>query len=86
MAILNVLSKKKKEHKVTYKRGGRCLQIDYNLWRKNSRDQKLKSHDGRVCSQAALNGSSPLEIKSIKENRFEKVFKFRWCKLKRILL
>ncbi|MDM5112198.1 hypothetical protein, partial [Aeromonas caviae] len=36
MAVVNTYFKKREEHRVTYKSGGRCTQVDYILYRRCS--------------------------------------------------
>ena len=84
LAILNTYFKKKDEHRVTYKSGGKTTQVDYVMYRrrnlKEMSDCKVivseyiaKQHRMVVCKMAF----------TVKKKKAEKVKpKIRWWKLK----
>ena len=85
MAVLNTYFRKKEEHMVTYKSGGRCTQVDYVMCRRShlkeigdckvvAGDSVARQHRMVVCRMA-------LEVKK-KRKRVRTEKKIRWWKLK----
>ena len=84
LAILNTYFKKKDEHRVTYKSGGKSTQVDYVMWRRRNLKEMCdckvilnecvaKQHRMVVCKMALM----------VKKKKAEKVKpKIRWWKLK----
>ncbi|KAI5606516.1 hypothetical protein C0J50_2015 [Silurus asotus] len=82
IAVVNTYFKKKEEHRVTYKNGGRCTQMDYMLCRrcnlKEIGDSKVLAGDS-VSTHWMVVCSMVLEVKK-KRVRMER--RIRWWKLK----
>ncbi|KAI5615210.1 hypothetical protein C0J50_10893 [Silurus asotus] len=90
MAVVNTYFKKKEDHRVTYKSGGRCTQVDYMLCRrcnlkeigdckvlavsKDCKDSVARQHRMVVCRMV-------LEVKK-KRRRVRTERRIRWWKLK----
>ena len=84
LAIVNTYFKKKDEHRVTYKSGGKSTQVDYVMCRRRNLKEMCnckvivnecvaKQHCMVVCKMALI----------VKKKKAEKVKpKIRWCKLK----
>ena len=84
LAIVNTYFKKKDEHRVTYKSGGKSTQVDYVMCRKRNLKEMCdckvilnecvaKQHSMVVCKMALM----------VKKKKAEKVkSKIRWWKLK----
>ena len=84
LVIVNTYFKKKDEHRVTYKSGGKNTQVDYVMCRKRNLKEMCdckvilnecvaKQHRMVVCKMALI----------VKKKKAEKVNpKIRWCKLK----
>ena len=78
LAIVNTYFKKKDEHRVTYKSGGKSTQVDYVMCRRRNLKEILhkclaKQHRRVVCKMVFM----------VKKKKAEKVKpKIRWWKLK----
>ena len=86
LAVFNTYFKKKHEHRVAYKSGGKNTLVDYVMWRrrnlKEMYDYKLivnecvaKQHRMVVCKMALMVKKKSRESKKVKP-------KIRWWKLK----
>ena len=83
LAIVNTYFKKKHEHRVAYKSGGKSTQIDYVMCRRNLKEMRdctvmvnecvAKQHRIVVCKMALM-------VKMKKEQKVKP--KIRWWKLK----
>ncbi|XP_051782811.1 uncharacterized protein LOC127527635 [Erpetoichthys calabaricus] len=85
MAFVNTYFKKREEHRVTYKSGGRCTQVDYILCRrvnlKEIEDCKVVAGEIVVKQHRMVVCRMTLEIKKGKRVRAEP--RIKWWKLKR---
>ena len=84
LAIVNTFFKKKYEHRVTYKSGGKNIQADYVMCRRTNRKEMCnckvmvnecvaKQHSMVLCKMALV----------VKKKKAEKIkLKIRWWKLK----
>ena len=83
MALVNTYFKKKDEHRVTYKSGGRSTQIDFILCRrcnlKEFSDCKVVPGESVAKQHRVLIGKVSLEVKMRKKLKTEP--KIRWWKL-----
>ena len=83
MAIVNTFFKKKREHLVTYKSGGRCSQIDYFLY-KRSRLLEVKNckviPGDHVAPQHRLL-CMDLNLKRERKSKMKGIRKIRWYRL-----
>ncbi|KAI5629253.1 hypothetical protein C0J50_8152, partial [Silurus asotus] len=87
MAVLNTYFKKKEDHRVMYKSGGRCTQVDCVLCRRCklkeigdyckvlAGDSVARQHQMVVCRMA-------LEVKKERRRRVRTERRIRWWKLK----
>ncbi|KAI5615411.1 hypothetical protein C0J50_10766 [Silurus asotus] len=85
MAVVNTYFKKKEDHRVTYRSGGRCTQVDYVLCRrcnlKEIGDCKVLAGDSVARQHRMVVCRMVLEAKKKKRNvRIER--RIRWWKLK----
>ncbi|XP_051784793.1 uncharacterized protein LOC127528352 [Erpetoichthys calabaricus] len=84
MAVMNTYFKKREEHSVTYKSGGRCTQVDYILCRrvnlKETEDCKVVAGESAVKQHRMVVCRMTLEIKKRKRVRPEP--RIKWWKLK----
>ncbi|KAI5086660.1 hypothetical protein C0J45_23939, partial [Silurus meridionalis] len=85
MAVVNTYFKKKEDHRVTYKSGGRCTQVDYVLCRrcnlKEIGDCKVLAGDSVARQHRMVVCGMVLEEKKKRRNvRIER--RIRWWKLK----
>ncbi|XP_051784813.1 uncharacterized protein LOC127528357 [Erpetoichthys calabaricus] len=85
MAVVNTYFKKREENRVTYKSGGRCTQVDYNLCRrvnlKEIEDCKVVAGENVVKQRRMVVCRMTLEIKKRKRERAEP--RIKWWKLKK---
>ncbi|XP_051775304.1 uncharacterized protein LOC127525948 [Erpetoichthys calabaricus] len=85
MAVVNTYFKKREEHRVTYKSGGRCTQVDYILCRrvdlKEIEDCKVVAGESVVKQHRMVVCRMMLEIKKRKRVRVEP--RIKWWKLKK---
>ncbi|XP_051775811.1 craniofacial development protein 2-like [Erpetoichthys calabaricus] len=85
MAVVNTYFKKREEHRVTYKSGGRCTQVDYILCRrvdlKEIEDCKVVAGESVVKQHRMVVCRMTLEIKKRKRVRAEP--RIKWWKLKK---
>ncbi|KAF7698330.1 hypothetical protein HF521_004840, partial [Silurus meridionalis] len=85
MAVVNTYFKKKEDHRVTYKSGGRCTQVDYVLCRrcnlKEIGDCKVLARDSVARQQQMVVCRMVLEVKK-KRRRVKTKRRIRWWKLK----
>ncbi|KAI5624691.1 hypothetical protein C0J50_15497 [Silurus asotus] len=85
MAVVNTYYKKKDGHKVTYKSGGRCKQVDYVLCSrcnlKEIGDCKVLAGDSVARQHRMVVGRMVLEAKK-KRRRVRTERRIRWWKLK----
>ncbi|KAK4328611.1 hypothetical protein Pmani_000982 [Petrolisthes manimaculis] len=83
MAVVNTYFKKKEEHRITYKSGGRSTQVDYILCRRGNLkefgDCKVVPGESVAKQHRVLIGKMSLEIKKRKAVRAEP--RIRWWKL-----
>lgn len=84
MSVINTYFKKKDEHRVTYKSGGRCTQVDYVLCRrcklKEIKDCKVVARDCVARQHRMVVYRMTLELKKRKRVRTEP--RIQWWKLK----
>ncbi|KAF7688155.1 hypothetical protein C0J45_21398 [Silurus meridionalis] len=84
MAVVNTYFKKD-DHRVTYKSGGRCTQVDYVLCRrcnlKEIRDRKVLAGDSVARQHRMVVCRIVLEVKK-KRRRVKTERRIRWWKLK----
>ena len=85
MALVNTFYKKKEEHRITYKSGGRSSQIDYILYRRNKlkemTDCKVIAGESVATQHRVLVCRMTLKVRRTKMGaRRER--KIRWWKLK----
>ncbi|KAI5107981.1 hypothetical protein C0J45_1575 [Silurus meridionalis] len=84
MAVVNTYFKKKEHHRVTYKSGGRCTQVDYVLCRRCSLkeigDCKVLAGDSVARQHQMVACRIVLEVKKRRRLRSERII--RWWKLK----
>ncbi|KAI5628469.1 receptor tyrosine-protein kinase erbB-3 precursor [Silurus asotus] len=85
MAVVNTYFKKKEDHRVTYKSGGRCTQVDYVLCRrcnlKEIGDCKVLAGDSVARQHRMVVCRMVLEVKK-KRRRVRTERRIRWWKLK----
>ncbi|KAI5092204.1 hypothetical protein C0J45_17835 [Silurus meridionalis] len=85
MAVVNTYFKKKEDHRVTYKSGGRCTQVDYVLCRrcnlKEIGDCKVLARDSVARQHRMVVCTMVLEVKK-KRMRVKTERRIRWWKLK----
>ncbi|KAI5620152.1 hypothetical protein C0J50_20287 [Silurus asotus] len=85
MAVVNTYFKKKEDHRVTYKSGGRCTQVDYVLCRrcnlKEIGDCKVLVGDSVARQHRMVVCRMVLEVKK-KKRRVRTERRIRWWKLK----
>ncbi|XP_051789178.1 uncharacterized protein LOC127529475 [Erpetoichthys calabaricus] len=85
MAVVNMYFKKREEHRVTYKSGGRCTQVDYILCKrvdlKEIKDCKVVAGECVVKQHRMVVCRMTLEIKKRKRVRAEP--RIKWWKLKK---
>ncbi|XP_051784559.1 craniofacial development protein 2-like [Erpetoichthys calabaricus] len=85
MAVVNTYFKKREEHKVTYKSGSRCTQVDYILCRrvnlKAIEDYKVVAGESVVKQHRMVVCRMTLEIKKRKRVRAEP--RIKWWNLKK---
>ncbi|KAI5630562.1 hypothetical protein C0J50_7584 [Silurus asotus] len=85
MAVVNTYFKKKEDHRVTYKSGGRCTQVDYVLCRrcnlKEIGDCKVLAGDSVARQHRMVVCRMVLEAKK-KRRRVRTERRIRWWKLK----
>ncbi|KAI5623886.1 hypothetical protein C0J50_16567 [Silurus asotus] len=85
MAVVNTYFKKKEDHRVTYKSGGRCTQVDYVLCRrcnlKEIGDCKVLAGDSVARQHRMVVCRMVLEAK-MKRRRVRTERRIRWWKLK----
>ncbi|KAI5630223.1 hypothetical protein C0J50_10298 [Silurus asotus] len=85
MAVVNTYFKKKEDHRVTYKSGGRCTQVDYVLCRrcnlKEIGDCKVLAGDSVARQHRMVVCRMVLEAKK-KRRRVRTDRRIRWWKLK----
>ncbi|KAF7710092.1 hypothetical protein HF521_008964 [Silurus meridionalis] len=85
LAVVNTYFKKKEEHRVTYKSGERCTQVDYVLCRrcnlKEIGDCKVLARDSVARQHRLLVCRMVLEVKK-KRRRVRTERRIRWWKLK----
>ncbi|KAI5085613.1 hypothetical protein C0J45_23671 [Silurus meridionalis] len=85
MAVVNTYFKKKEDHRVTYKSGGRCTQVDYVLCRrcnlKKIGDCKVRAGDNVARQHRMVVCRMVLEVKK-KRRRVGTERRIRWWKLK----
>ncbi|KAI5610593.1 hypothetical protein C0J50_5099 [Silurus asotus] len=85
IAVVNTYFKKKEDHRVTYKSGGRCTQVDYVLCRrcnlKEIRDCKVLAGDSVDRQHWIVACRMVLEVKK-KRGRVRTERRIRWWKLK----
>ncbi|KAI5609712.1 hypothetical protein C0J50_5692 [Silurus asotus] len=85
MAVVNTYLKKKEDHKVTYKSGGRCTQVDYVLCRrynlKEIGDCKVLAGDSVARQHRMVVCRMILEVKK-KRTSVRTERRIRWWKLK----
>ena len=83
MAIVNTFFKKKREHLITYKSGGRCSQIDYLLYKRSRllevRNCKVIPGD-HVAPQHRL-VCMDLKLKRERKTKMKTVRKIKWYRL-----
>ncbi|KAI5611767.1 hypothetical protein C0J50_1408 [Silurus asotus] len=86
MAVVNTYFKKKEDHRVTYKSGGRCTQVDYVLCRrcnlKEIGDCKVLAGDSVARQHRMVVCRMVLEVKK-KRMRVRTERRIRWWKLKK---
>ncbi|KAI5622211.1 hypothetical protein C0J50_18273 [Silurus asotus] len=86
MAVVNTYFKKKEDHRVTYKSGGRCTQVDYVLYRrcnlKEIGDCKVLAGDSVARQHRMVVCRMVLEAKKKKSSRVRTERRIRWWKLK----
>ncbi|KAG2457342.1 CFDP2 protein, partial [Polypterus senegalus] len=84
-AVVNTYFKKREEHRMTYKSGGRCTQVDYILCRrvdlKEIEDCKVVAGESVVKQHRMVVCRMALEIKKRKRVRAEP--RINWWKLKK---
>ncbi|KAI5105881.1 hypothetical protein C0J45_3578 [Silurus meridionalis] len=84
MAVVNTYFKKKEDHRVTYKSGGKCTQLDYVLCRrcnlKEIGDCKVLAGDSVARQHRMVVCRMVLEAKNRRRVRTER--RIRWWKLK----
>ncbi|XP_065646357.1 uncharacterized protein LOC136076811 [Hydra vulgaris] len=84
MAVINTYFKKKEEHRVRYKSGGRGTQVDYILYRRRNlkevSDCKVVPGESVAKQHRMVIGKMVLEVKKKKRVRAEP--KIKWWKLK----
>ncbi|KAI5613467.1 hypothetical protein C0J50_11355 [Silurus asotus] len=85
MAVVNTYFKKKEDHRVTYRSGGKCTQVDYVLCRrcnlKEIGDCKVLAGDSVAGQHRMVVCRMLLEVKKKRRNvRIER--RIRWWKLK----
>ncbi|KAI5625327.1 hypothetical protein C0J50_15186 [Silurus asotus] len=85
MALVNMYFKKKDDHRVTYKSGGRCTQVDYVLCRrcnlKEIGDCKVLAGDSLARQHRMVVCRMVLQVKK-KRRRVRTERRIRWWKLK----
>ncbi|KAI5089302.1 histone H4 transcription factor [Silurus meridionalis] len=85
MAVVNTYFKKKEDHRVTYKSGGRCTQVDYVLCRrcnlKEIGDCKVLAGDSVARQHRMVVCRMVLEAR-MKRRRVRTERRIRWWKLK----
>ncbi|XP_051791150.1 uncharacterized protein LOC127529918 [Erpetoichthys calabaricus] len=85
MAVVNTYFNKREEHRVTYKSGGRCTQVDYILCRrvdlKETKDCKVVAGESVGKQHRMVACRMTLEIKKRKRVRAEP--RIKWWKLKK---
>ncbi|KAG7488682.1 hypothetical protein MATL_G00037740 [Megalops atlanticus] len=85
MAVVNIYFKKREEHRVTYKSGGRCAQVDYILCRrcnlKEIGDCKVVTGENAAKQHWMVVCRMTLEIKKRKRGKAEP--RIKWWKLKK---
>ncbi|XP_051784638.1 uncharacterized protein LOC127528037 [Erpetoichthys calabaricus] len=85
MAVVNTYFKKRVKHRVMYKSGGRCTQLDYILYRrvnlKDIEDCKVVAGESVVKQHKMVVCRMTLEIKKRKRVRAEP--RIKWWKLKK---
>ncbi|KAI5098121.1 hypothetical protein C0J45_11848 [Silurus meridionalis] len=85
MAVVNTYFKKKKDHRVTYKSGGRCTQVDYVVCRrcnlKEIGDCKVLAGDSVARQHRMVVCRMVLVVKK-KRRRVRTDRRIRWWKLK----
>ncbi|KAI5094339.1 hypothetical protein C0J45_16063 [Silurus meridionalis] len=86
MAVVNTYFKKKEDHRVTYKSGGRCTQVDYVLCRrcnlKEIGDCKVLAGDSVARQHRMVVCRMVLEVKKKRRRRERTKRRIRWWKLK----
>ncbi|KAI5615915.1 hypothetical protein C0J50_8646 [Silurus asotus] len=86
MAVVNTYLKNKEDHRVMYKSGGRCTQLDYVLCRrcnlKEIGDCKVLAGDSVARQHWMVVCRMVLEVKK-KRRRVRTVRRIRWWKLKK---
>ena len=84
MAVVNTYFRKREEHRVTYKSGGRCTQVDYILCRRGSlkeiADCKVVAGESVARQHRMVVCKMTLEIRKRRRARAEP--KIKWWKLK----
>ncbi|KAI5096498.1 hypothetical protein C0J45_13392 [Silurus meridionalis] len=85
MAVVNTYFKKKEDNRVTYKSGGRCIQVDCVLCRrcnlKKIGDCKVLAGDSVARQHRMVFCRMVLEVKK-KRRRVKTERRIRWWKLK----
>ncbi|KAI5097526.1 hypothetical protein C0J45_12835 [Silurus meridionalis] len=85
MAVVNTYFQKKEDHRVTYKSGGRCTQVDYVLCRrcnlKEIGDCKVLAGDSVARQHRMVDYRLALKVKK-KRRRMRTKRRIRWWKLK----
>ncbi|XP_066964336.1 uncharacterized protein [Macrobrachium rosenbergii] len=85
MAIVNTFFKKKREHLITYRSGGRCSQIDYFLYK------RIKLGEVKNCTVIPGDHVAPqhrllcmdLKLKRERKTKAKGIRKIKWYKLVR---
>ncbi|KAI5614609.1 hypothetical protein C0J50_8947 [Silurus asotus] len=87
MAEVNTYIKKKDEHRVTYKSGGRCTQVDYDLCGrcnlKEIGDCKVLTRDSVARQHRMVVCKMVLEVKKKKRRRVRTERRIKWWKLRK---
>ena len=84
LGVINTYFRKKDEHKITYKSGGRSTQVDYMMcWRRNLKkinDCKVVVSEGVVRQHRLVMCKMELRVKRKRREKLEP--RIRWWKLK----
>ena len=87
MAVVNTYFTKKEEHRITYKSGGRCTQVDYVLCRrcnlKEARDCKVIAGESVARQHRVVVCRMTVKVKRKKAQGGKREQRIKWWKLKK---